>query len=47
MELRSKAKWLSNKAKVPAKLPIAYMVDLMIAVELEVFCSVYIVFEGI
>ena len=47
MESRSKAERLSGKAEVPAKLPIAYTVDSMIAVELEVVCSVYIVFEGI
>ena len=47
MESRGKAKRLSSKAEVPAKLPIAYTVDSMIAVELEVVCSVYIVFESI
>ena len=47
LELRGKAERLSGKAKVPAKLPIAYTVDSMIAVELEVVCSVYIVFKGI
>ena len=47
LELRSKAKRLSSKVKVPAKLPIAYIVDLMITVELEVVCSIYVVFKSI
>ena len=47
LELRDKAKRLSSKAEVPAKLSIAYTVDLMIAVELEVVCSIYVVFKSI
>ena len=47
LESRGKAKRLSGKAKVPAKLPITYTVNSMITVELEVVCSVYVVFEGI
>ena len=47
LESRDKTKRLSSKAEVPAKLPIAYMIDLMITVELEVVCSIYIVFESI
>ena len=47
MESRGKAERLSSKAKVLAKLPIVYIVDLMITVELEVVCSVYVVFESI
>ena len=47
LELRGKAKRLSSKAEVLAKLSIAYIVDLMITVKLEVVCSIYIVFESI
>ena len=47
LESRGKAKRLSSKAEVPAKLSIAYTVDLMITVELEVVYSIYMVFEGI
>ena len=47
LESRDKTKRLSDKAKVPAKLPIAYIVNLMIIVKLEVVCSIYIVFKSI
>ena len=47
LESRSKAKRLSSKAKVPAKLPITYIVDSIIVVKLEIVCSIYIVFESI
>ena len=47
LESRGKTERLSSKAEVLAKLPIAYIVDLMIIVELEVVCSMYIVFKSI
>ena len=47
LELRDKTKRLSSKAEVLAKLPIAYTVNSMIIVELEIVYSMYIVFKSI
>ena len=47
LESRGKTERLSGKAEVLAKLPIAYIVNLMITIKLEVVCSIYIVFKSI